>query len=332
MRIAVGQILQETNTLNPLETLRADFEVYGLAWGDGVMGAYGDVGELAGFSRLPEALGEEIEWVGLVGAVAWSNGPVAGAVLDELVEAAAGPLRETQVDGVIFSLHGALSATTDFDVSGRVLRAVRQALGESADVLVGYHSMPHIDHVCCGGRAARVLARLLQTGERPRISAWKIPMVTNSDGRTTDRGVQADLWRRIAAAEDRPEVFTVGLYMVQPWFDVAELGWTLYQAYSGDEPSLEVEAVIGECWETRGYRETSFLRPEEVVPAAREIEGGPVAISESHDATNSGAPGCATPFLDEVEFCQVNRPLFPLDDIADVSAAGWAGDMTKGRQ
>ena len=316
-RIAVGQILQETNTLNPHETQGADFEVYGLAHGAEVMGRYGDVGELAGFASLSEVLEEDVEWVGLVRAVAWSNGPVAGPVLDELVEDAVGPLRGAAVDGVIFSLHGAQSATTDFDVSGRVLWAMRQAVGadvpivatldlhanitrrmvQCADVLVGYHTMPHIDHIRCGQRAARALAGILQAGRRPRVSAWKMPMLANSDGRNTDRGVMVDLWRRIHGAEERDDVYAAALFPVQPWFDVAELGWTLYQAYSGEEPPLDPRQIARACWQTRAYKGTAFLKPEQVVPAALGIEGGPVAVSESHDATNSGAPGDSTLLL-----------------------------------
>ena len=40
------------------------------------------------------------------------------------------------------------------------------------------------------------------------------------------------------------------------------------------------------------------------------------------------APGCATPFLDEVDFTRTTRPLFPTDDLDDPSQAEWAGAMT----
>ena len=50
-RIAIGQILQETNSLNPVLTQRSDFEAYGLVQRDRVVDGYGDVGELAGFGR-----------------------------------------------------------------------------------------------------------------------------------------------------------------------------------------------------------------------------------------------------------------------------------------
>lgn len=316
-RIAVGQILQETNTLNPVATTRADFEAYGLVTGSEVVERYGDVGELAGFAALPSLLQEDIEWVGLCRAVAWSGGPLAGGLLAELTEAVLAPLRSTQVQGVLFSLHGAQAAVDDPDVSGHVLEAMRRQVGphipitasldlhanltprmvESADVLLGYHTFPHTDHISCGARAARALAQLLGTSARPTTRAWKIPMVVNNEGRTTDRGVQRVLWRRIAAAETRDHVLSVGLFMVQPWLDVPDLGWSLYQCHWGDTPPLAFEEIGQQCWETRRHRETPYVRPEDLVAAARAIDGGPVAVSEGHDATNSGAPGDSTLLL-----------------------------------
>ena len=83
-RIAVGQILQETNSINPVPTVREDFSVYGIAAGAAVMDRYGDVGELAGFAQLPGMPASKIEWVGLVRAVAWSGGPMTDMLLAEL--------------------------------------------------------------------------------------------------------------------------------------------------------------------------------------------------------------------------------------------------------
>ena len=58
-RIAIGQVLQETNLLNPVETRREDFADYGLAQGDEVVARYGDVGELAGLTSPRGGLGTD---------------------------------------------------------------------------------------------------------------------------------------------------------------------------------------------------------------------------------------------------------------------------------
>ena len=178
-RIAIGQVRQETNSFNPVLTERSHFEDYGLVTGADIVERYGDVGELSGFTELPKILGSPVEWVGLCRAVTWSGGPLAAGLLAELIEMAVQPLRAGAVDGVLLSLHGAQSAVDDPDVSGRVLEAIRAAVGpgtplvatldlhanltplmvRSADVLVGYHTHPHVDEDTTGARAAAVLAR-----------------------------------------------------------------------------------------------------------------------------------------------------------------------------
>ena len=317
-RIAIGQVRQETNSFNPVLTERSHFEDYGLVWGADIVGRYGDVGELSGFTELGRILDQPVEWVGLCRAVTWSGGPLASGLLAELIEMAVEPLRAGPVDGVLLSLHGAQAAVEDADVSGRVLEAIRAAVGpatplvatldlhanltplmvRAADVLVGYHTHPHVDEETTGARAAAVLARLLDNPERPAVSALKMPMVHNGDGRSTDRGIQRDLWRRIVAAEAADDVASIGLYPVQAWLDAPYLGWTFYQAYWSAEPPMDPQSVARECWATRAYTEEErFIAPAELVAAACAIEGGPVAVSEFHDATNSGAPGDSTHLL-----------------------------------
>src|SRR5690606_4712474 len=108
---------------------------------------------------------------------------------------------------------------------------ITRTMVEAADVLVGYHTFPHIDHASCGRRAARALADLIRHGRGHRVSAVKIPMVVNAKGFATTGGLMGDLYRRLVAVEQEPGVLSAGLYMAQPWLDVPELGWTLYQAY-----------------------------------------------------------------------------------------------------
>lgn len=319
-RIAVGQVLQETNRLNRVPTTLAEFEAWGLATADEVMAEYSHGGELAGFARLPEILGERVEWLGLVRAMAWPGGPLTDGAFGEVMDRLVSPLGREPVDGVLLSMHGAQCAQSEPDVTGKALAAVRRVVGDGvpvvvtldlhanitqrmvreADVLVGYHTFPHVDHGQCGERAARALARMLTTGQAPAVEARKIPMIANDDGRATDRGVLSELWREIVAAEQGDGVASVGLYQAQPWIDVPELGWACYQAYWTQTPPLDSRALADACWATRDYAGTEFLSPEQAVAAALEVEGRPVVISESYDATNSGAPGDSTHLLAEL--------------------------------
>jgi microcystin degradation protein MlrC len=51
MRIAVGQLSQETNTFNPLPTTRQDFEDFGIFRGADVVARMAQTNELGGFTR-----------------------------------------------------------------------------------------------------------------------------------------------------------------------------------------------------------------------------------------------------------------------------------------
>ena len=56
MRIAIGQLWQETNTFNPLPTTRADFEAFGVVRGAELVERMADTNELGGFIQSLRAL------------------------------------------------------------------------------------------------------------------------------------------------------------------------------------------------------------------------------------------------------------------------------------
>ena len=312
-RIAIGQLQQETNTFNPRQTPRRDFEDYGWAEGEAVVARHGGTDELAGFTALPELFGEPIEWVGLTRVKELAGGPVADAVVDEVVAGLRATLGVQAVDGVLYSLHGALASPTRPDVDGYLLSVVRELVGPdvpivatldlhanitramlaAADLLVGYHTFPHIDHESCGRRAAKAMADFLRHGTGHQVSAVKLPMVVNAKGFTTNGPLMAGIYQRLAAAEANGALAT-GVFMAQPWLDVPELGWTLYQAWRGEKPPLDFEALAHECWNARVHNARSLPGPDEIADEALRLSGHPVVVSEGHDATNSGAPGDST--------------------------------------
>src|SRR4051795_12285123 len=66
MRIAVGQLWQETNTFNPLPTTRRHFEEWGVRRGPELVERMADTNELGGFIQSLRAWPERPEIVGLV--------------------------------------------------------------------------------------------------------------------------------------------------------------------------------------------------------------------------------------------------------------------------
>src|SRR5262245_27363001 len=119
MRIAIGQLWQETNTFNPLPTTRADFEQFGVLRGAELVERMADTNELGGFIQSLRAWPEGPEVAGLVRLPAWPGGPATAEAFAwlrrELVDALR---RQLPVDGVLLALHGSLVADGSPDVEG----------------------------------------------------------------------------------------------------------------------------------------------------------------------------------------------------------------------
>src|SRR5687767_12378673 len=130
MRIAIGQLWQETNTFNPLPTTRHDFEEFGVLRGRDLVEQMADTNELGGFIQSLRAWPEPPEIVGLVRLPAWPSGRATAETFDWLKGEMLAALKESlPVDAVLLALHGAMVADQHPDVEGEILEAVRQTIG-----------------------------------------------------------------------------------------------------------------------------------------------------------------------------------------------------------
>src|SRR5262245_40900484 len=95
MRVAIGQLWQETNTFNPLPTTRADFEAFGAVRGAELIERMADTNELGGFIQSLRAWPEKPEIIGLVRLPAWPGGAATAATFDWLNNEMVDSLRRT---------------------------------------------------------------------------------------------------------------------------------------------------------------------------------------------------------------------------------------------
>lgn len=321
MRIAVGQLWQETNTFNRCPTTWADFENWGLAEGERLFEQYGETGEIGGFLARCREWRDDLEFVGLARFVCWPWGSVDSATWTRICETFATRLADIgQVDAVFLALHGAMAAENEPDVTGAILEQVRQAVGkdvpivgsldlhanitrrmlDNADVLAGYHACPHLDSVETGARAASGLIKMIENDVRPVTYRRKLPMITAAEKHETFTGPPASLYRRLEALECEPGILTAGIYMAMPWFDCPHLGWTVTLTAEQPNPShvATVDQLAADCWKLRDeLGDVDRLTPDELVEQAIQHVGHPVVVGDGADATNSGAPGDSTHLL-----------------------------------
>lgn len=324
MRIAIGQLWQETNTFNRNLTNLAAFKEWGIATGSEVLSKYGTTGEIGGFVEECRAWNPDIELVGLARMACWPWGAVEAATWQTIRQTftdqlkAAGP-----VDGVLLALHGAMCAETDVDVTGSLIQLAREIVGpnvpivgtldlhanvtprmmQEADLLVGYHTSPHLDHFETGQRAVRGLRQIIDAGVRPQKYYRKLPMMTPAENHNTFTGPPAPLFRQLEALEKDPRVLSAGLYMVMPWFDCPKLGWTITLHTKGPDSHWDsvVDGIANDCWKLRpAMCDVERFSPEDVVAKAKSLGVHPIVIGDGADATNSGSPGDSTALLREL--------------------------------
>ncbi|MFO0968355.1 MAG: M81 family metallopeptidase [Gemmataceae bacterium] len=125
MRIAIGQIWQETNTFNPLPTTRRD-EDFGVLRGPEVVGM-AETNAAGGFIQSLRRHGERPEIVGLVRLAAWP-GERRRAHVRVVETGTARRQLAPRLTAVLLALYGALVAE-DAGRRGELLETVRGRIG-----------------------------------------------------------------------------------------------------------------------------------------------------------------------------------------------------------
>jgi microcystin degradation protein MlrC len=325
MRIAVGQLCQESNTFNPLPTTRADFEQFDIFRGPELVERMADTNELGGFIQALRGWPERPEIVGLVRLWAWPSGAATAETFAWMRREMTGALRGAlPVDAVLLALHGAMTAEETPDVEGELLHAVREIIGSAvplvgtldlhanitermvraADALVLYHTAPHIDVFETGQRGAGVLRRILVEGVRPVMAYQKMPLVVPAERANTQdpASVAADFRGRLQELESEPDILCAGLATVQPWLDIPELGSSVVVVAAGDSERAgrACGEIAQEVWQRRREYLPELVSVADGVRAAHENPEGLVVLSDSADATTSGATGDSTAVLSEL--------------------------------
>ena len=360
MKIAIGQLWQETNTFNPLPTVRRDFEDFGVLVGAELVERMADTNELGGFIQSLRAWPERPQIEGLARLPAWPGGTATHETFAWLRATLVSALRRAlPVDGVLLALHGALVAEGAPDVEGEILEPLRAVLGPevplvatldlhanitakmvaNADALVLYHTAPHIDVFETGMRGARLLRRILVKGARPVTAFQKLPLVVPAQNANTQdpASVSHGLRLRLQELENDPRILAAGLATVQPWLDIPDLGSAIV-VVSDNAQELAEQAccrLAQEVWERRREYLSELVPVADAVRQAFETRDGLVVLSDSADATTSGAPGDSTWVLGELLKYDWPRPalvtLVAPEVVAEATrrgvGAGWTATL-----
>lgn len=316
MRVFAGGVVTETNTLSPMPTALADFEVMRAA--DFERDGFNPNSALDAIHKRTLARGWEFRF-GLT-AFAQPAGITVRSAYESLRDELLDSLRASMpVDMVLLPLHGAMVADGYDDCEADLTQLVRAIVGpdvpigveldlhchlsqeliDTADVVVIFKEYPHID---MADRAVELFDLVAATAEgkiKPTMALFDCRMMSlYKTPFEPVRGFVDDMM----AAEKRGEALSLSLAHGFPWGDVPDFGCRML-AITDNDP--EGAARLAREWGMRFHdmrREVTHqaLSLNEALDSALAATAGPVVVADQSDNPGGGAPSDSTFVLREL--------------------------------
>src|SRR5581483_4436664 len=344
-RILIVECMQEISSFNPVPSRYENFHI---ARGEEIRAQEGLNTAIGGALLALRAAGMEPIFAisaragsaGLLAAADWQR--LSAEVLDTVSEGA-----KAGIEGVYFSMHGAMGAAGELDPEGYLLAETRRIVGDRTPLVISldlhgiltdrmlrqinglaiYHTYPHVDFADTGRRAAEFLARLLQENLRPVLARVVIPALVRGDELVTKSGCYGDLIREAQRLERDGTALAAGIMIGNPFTDVPELCSQVLVATDGQEATAAREAVrlAEEFWPLRHQMQGKLISLERAIAQAATMQG-PVVFTDAADATSSGATGDSNLILQGLrKHGYRKRVLAQIVDPAAAAAAHRAG-------
>jgi microcystin degradation protein MlrC len=327
MRILIGGVNHESNTLNPIITGAEDFVVYrGNEIFERGMPDFASTGIInflreAGCEVIPTVFARAVP-NGVVSAAFYQN------LKDELIRRTREALEQGPPDGVCLALHGSMKVEALGCAEGDILAALRTLLPgipitvaldmhatvtpemlRAADGFVGYKTAPHVDCPETGAHAARMLLASLGTGKKLRTAWRRIPMLIAGEQSESEAEPMASLLGACREAEKQPGIAAASFLLGFPWADDEHNGASVLVTGLGEEGEAAegiADTLAAAFWARRrdfAFRGEHYDTPRALEAAYRgalEKKERPIFLSDSGDNPTAGAAGDATDLLERI--------------------------------
>ena len=303
MRIAIGSLQCEGNSLSPVYTRYEDFDY---ASGESMYQ------KIKVMDYLAEKGAEVIPTI-------YAHALPGGAVIKEdylrLVSEIVDGI-PCDVDGVWLYLHGAMCVQEIGSGEAYLLKKIREKIGfqipisvamdfhadnsdeivELANCVTGFRTAPHQDHTETQLRAMRMLFDCIEKKILPKPVIERAAVVICGDAVQT---ALEPLKSIMAAAEEMektiPGMMCVQVFNGQPWIDEPYMGPNFVVTHESDpEIARDCAKKLAKMFYDARY-DFKFLiealEPEEAIRRAMEAEEAQVFLSDSGDNTTAGAAG-----------------------------------------
>jgi microcystin degradation protein MlrC len=251
---------------------------------------------------------------------------------------------ENGISAVYLVMHGAMVSESFPDVEGEILRRVRSlkglaevplcgvldlhgnytdAMAHYSNALVAYYENPHTDARESAVRGAKILARLLETGEYPITVCVRPPVVLPPTGTGTADEPMRTLERLARALEqNQPEILAVNVFAGFSFADIPETGVCLSAVTVGEPEQArawltEIVTQSDAFWKQGNQFGYSL---EEAMGALKEHKEGPIILVEPADNIGGGAPGDLTHILKALLDAKIENAAVCINDPGAVQA------------
>ena len=316
MRIAIGQLSHETNTMFGPPTPVEEFERQEWLHGKEILDRNRGVRTYLG-GMIDAAEERDVELVPGFATTAHPSGTIERAAFDRMLAELLAGIREAgEIDAVCLALHGAGSAEGVDDIEGAILEAVRGEVGtrmpviatldlhvhmtdrmvEQATALLDVHEYPHVDCYERGYEAIDLAVRTVRGEVAPVMHLVELPMFIPPT--TSFHGPAFEVNQRCHDWESRG-LIDVTFGHGYPHTDVPIISSSVLAIADGDgglakEAATDVARMV---WDTREAFRVQLPGGAEAVRRALEFDGGPVVIAEISDNPGGGSPGDGTHLL-----------------------------------
>ncbi len=330
MRIAIGGIVHETNTMFGPPTPVEEFQRQHWEAGEEIRQLH--TGVRSPFGGMLDAAAElGVEIIPTFSANAHPSGTIERAAFEQMRDLLLDGIRAAMpVDAVVLSLHGAGSAEGDDDIEGHILAAVRDLIGpdmplvstldlhghstqrmvDNATSLLNVHEYPHVDGYERGHEALHLAAKAAAGEVKPVMHLTLLPMAIPPTN--TFHGVLREVNERCWEWEAGDGVIDVALVHGYPHSDVPIISASV-MVTTDNNPELAkraAEDIARYVWERRAEILVPLPTPEEAVARGMAAEQGPVVIAEISDNPGGGAPGDSVHLLKALIDADVQNSAF----------------------
>ncbi len=319
MKLFIAALLTETNMFSPFPTGNSDFENNHIIHGNGK-----DV-ELSNYGESLEQvrqLAKKNAWE--ISCSLCASAQPAGFTVKSVFESFRNEILEDlkaalPIDAIFLHLHGAMAAYGYDDCEGDLLFEIRNIAGpdvaigtlldphshlsskmiESATIISCYHKYPHTDVGERGLHLFEILSETAQGKIAPQMSVVDCRMLS---GYYTNIEPMLSFVSDMKNALLDKEILDISLVHGFPWADSRDVGskMIVVSDNTSDKGEMLAQHFADKLFTIRGKTMPQPLALEQAIEYAKNINLGPVVMSDWTDVAGGGAPSDSTYFLQAI--------------------------------